>query len=206
MRRLGFTALLGILALTTAAAAARSGEPYPCGPDASPGPYAKQPAATPATRFVIDGDLYAIVTSAGGGLIGGWSGPPVLSFEGAYGWTKAMGVKANILSAAEIPGATFGDGGSRSEFTFECTGAYRARAVVRNGRDPVAFSLFDDRGGTVTRAFHTPPLRLPLRAVVELRFTHPPGPRPPTLLIDDHADRRWDRRLTLRRGAGGLAP
>ena len=205
VRRVAFLILVGALAATSTALAVPASEPYPCDPSQSVGPFTEPPPLPPETRFVMDGDLYAIVTSANG-LIAGWSGPPVLSFDGAFQWLRAMGVKADIFSAAEIPGATFGDGGSRSDFFFECKGSYTARAVVRPGRYPIQFALYDQRGNALTRAFHSPRLQLPLRAVVEVRFTHPLGRHAPTLLVDRNGDRRWDGRVALRPGAGELGP
>jgi hypothetical protein len=206
-RRKGLVAWVSVVAALTATigAFAAGHEPYPCDPTKSPGPYSQEPPPPATTTFVMDGDLYAVVRSTRGGLIAGWSGPPVLTFDGAFRWLRALGVpQAEMFSGREPVGATFGDGGSRSDFFFECNAGYTARAVVRRGRYPVQFGVVDELGAKVTRAFHTPPLRLPLNALVELRFSHPLARQAPTLRVDRNADHRWERRIVLEGGAGGL--
>jgi hypothetical protein len=201
-------ALLLVLALVASdgAVAARDGEPYPCDPSASVGPYGKEPPAPAETVFVMGGDLYAVVGSSQGGLLGGWSGPPVLSVEGALRWATALGVGKSLFSAREIVGGSFGDGGSESDFSFGCKATYVARAVVRRGRDPVQFGVYDDRGARPSAGFHSPELQLPLGALVELRFTHPLARTAPVLLLDRDGDGTWDRRIVLHRGGGTLGP
>jgi hypothetical protein len=180
-------------------------ESYPCDPSKSPGPYTQEPAPPADTDFVMDGDLYAVVRSSRGGLIAGWSGPPVLTFDGAFRWLRALGVpKTDLLSGREPVGATFGDSGSRSDFFFQCNATYTARAVVRRGRYRVQLGVVEEAGARVLRAFHTPPLRLPLGAVVELRFIHPLAGRAPILLVDRTGDHRWEQQIVLQPGAGGL--
>jgi len=195
-----------LLATTTGAASARDAEPYPCDLSQPSGPYGQPPPLAAQTHFVMDGDLYAIISSSKGGLIGGWSGPAVLTPNEAFRWAKALGYGTRIFSAHEIVGATFADSGSRSSFSFQCRASYRARLVVRGGRSPVRLALANQRGSTRIRAFHTQPLRLGSRAVLELRFDHPLSRRAPALLIDRNGDATWDRRLALQRGDGGLIP
>lgn len=206
VKRLVLVGVVILLATASAATSAREAEPYPCDSSQPSGPYEQPPPLPAQTYFVMDGELYAIVSSSKSGLIGGWSGSPVQTPQEAFRWARALGYGTRLFSAHEIVGATFADSGSRSSFSFECRASYRACVVVRRGRSPVRLALADIRGGSHTRAFHSQPLQLPSRAVLELRFEHPLTRRAPTLLVDRNGDGTWDRRVVLRAGDGGLIP
>jgi len=147
------------------------------------------------TTLVADGNLYVAVRSAQRRYLFGASGRPVLSFPEALRLIRALGFTGTDaqlfrrLSGNGIPGATYADAGSISNFTLGCQGTYTATALVRSDNgDITATRFWLQQGGLlhVTRAFCMPEQWVPAGARVSVRFHVPLAAGAPVFTID------WD--------------
>ena len=90
------------------------------------------------TTVIADGNLYVVVRSAQRRYLFGASDRPVLSVREALRLVRALGFTGtdaqliHRLGGNGIPGATYTDAGSISDFTLGCQGTYTATAVVRS--------------------------------------------------------------------------
>ena len=147
------------------------------------------------TTLIADGNLYAVVRSAQRRYLFGWSGRPVQSFPEAIRLVRELGFTGSDvelsrrLSGAGIPGGTYSDQGSISDFTLSCQGRYTVTAVVRTDRGAITATRFWlQQGGLprVTRAFCMPEQWVPAGARVSVTFRVPLAAASPVFAID------WD--------------
>lgn len=158
-------------------------------------------ARSGSTTLVADGNLYVVVRSAQRRYLFGSSGQPVLSVPEAISLIRALGFTGTNtqlftrLSRAGIPGATYADAGSISNFTLGCSGTYTATAVVRSDHGAITATRFwlQQAGHIhVVRAFCMPEQWVPARAWVSVSFHVPLGSAPPVFTIDWNHDGKAD--------------
>lgn len=161
------------------------------------------------TTLVADGNLYIVVRSAQRRSLFGGSGRPVLSFREALRLVRALGFTGTDaqllrrLGRNGIPGATYTDAGSISNFTFGCQSTYTATAVVRSDGGAITATRFWlQQGGLlhVTRAFCMPEQWVPAGARVSVTFHAPLASAAPVFAIDWDADGKVDSIGPFRRG------
>ncbi|HEY2374323.1 MAG TPA: hypothetical protein VGH82_17515 [Gaiellaceae bacterium] len=166
-------------------------------------------AGSGPTTLVADGNLYVAVRSGQKRYLFGWSDRPVLGFPEALHLIRALGftgTDAQLLRRLEgsgIPGATFADAGSISNFTLGCRGTYTATALVRSDRGAITATRFWLQEGEpphITRAFCMPEQWVPTGARVSVTFHVPLAAAAPVFTIDWDGNGQVDSLGPFRRG------
>ena len=161
------------------------------------------------TTLVADGNLYVVVRSTRRRYLFGWSGRPVLSYPDALRLVRALGFTGTDaqllrrLEGSKIPGASYANAGSISNFMLGCQGTYTATAVVRSDRGAITATRFWlQQGGLlrVTRAFCMPEQWVPVGARVSVTFHVPLAAAAPIFRIDWDGNGKVDSIGPFRRG------
>ena len=161
------------------------------------------------TTVIADGNLYVVVRSAQRRYLFGASDRPVLSVREALRLVRALGFTGtdaqliHRLGGNGIPGATYTDTGSISDFTLGCQGTYTATAVVRSDAGAITATRFWlQQGGPlhVTRAFCMPEQWVPAGARISVTFRAPLAAAAPVFAIDWDGNGKADSIGPFRRG------